>query len=110
MVLKVVARVLQVSEMVLGLVAIVFHQPKCFLHKYVTYNNLFKRMITAMYCLQVPNTSEEWENIAKEFEKKWNVFNTIGALDGKYIRINCPRGSGWHYFNYKHFNSIILFA
>lgn len=60
--------------------------------------------------LQVPTTSKEWINIAKEFEVQWNAYNTIGAMDGKYIRIKCPESSGSHYYNYKHYNSIILFA
>lgn len=59
---------------------------------------------------QVPTTEDEWKHIAKEFEEKWNVFNTIGAMDGKHIRITCPHNNGSHHFNYKSFNSIILFA
>lgn len=31
-------------------------------------------------------------------------------MDGKHIRITCPRASGSHFFNYKSYNSIILFA
>lgn len=58
----------------------------------------------------MPRTREEWESIAKEFEEKWNVFNTIGAMDGKHIRISCPKRSGSHYFNYKNYHSIVLFA
>lgn len=59
---------------------------------------------------QVPNTIEEWEGIAKDYEDKWNVYNTIGSMDGKHIRIKCPVSGGSNYYNYKHFNSIILFA
>ena len=67
-------------------------------------------MFTICFCLQIPTTEEEWERIAKEFEEQWNVYNTIGAIDGKHIRINCPKYGGSHYFNYKSYNSIILFA
>lgn len=59
---------------------------------------------------RVPTTREEWEKIANDFEEKWNSYNTIGAMDGKHIRITCPRASGSHFFNYKSYNSIILFA
>lgn len=59
---------------------------------------------------QIPNTTEEWEHIAKDFQDKWNVFNCIGAMDGKHIRICCPKYGGSHYFNYKSYNSVILFA
>lgn len=53
---------------------------------------------------------QEWEDIAKYFESKWNVFNTIGAMDGKHVRIISPRHGGSHHFNYKSFHSVILFA
>lgn len=59
---------------------------------------------------QVPTTSKEWMNIAKEYEVQWNAYNTIGAMDGKHIHIKRPESSGSQYYNYKRFNSIILFA
>ena len=34
----------------------------------------------------------------------------IGALDGKHIRINPPHKSGSHYYNYKHFFSLVFMA
>ena len=35
------------------------------------------------------------------FSKRWNFYNTIGALDGKHIAMKCPDGGGSYYYNYK---------
>lgn len=59
---------------------------------------------------QVPDSAEDWERIAQEFEKKWNYPCCIGALDGKHIAIQQPSHSGSEYFNYKHFFSVVLLA
>lgn len=67
-------------------------------------------LIDFCFLVQVPSTENEWLQIASEFENQWNVFNTIGAIDGKHIRIKCPESGGSHFFNYKSYNSIVLFA
>jgi hypothetical protein len=58
---------------------------------------------------EVPTTEEEWQDIAKEFEEKWDVYNTTGAMDRKHIQITCPQNSGSQHFNYKSY-IITLFA
>lgn len=36
--------------------------------------------------------------------------NCLGPVDGKHIRIRCPRHSGSLYFNYKKYFSMVLMA
>uniref|UniRef100_A0AAG5D0Z1 DDE Tnp4 domain-containing protein n=1 Tax=Anopheles atroparvus TaxID=41427 RepID=A0AAG5D0Z1_ANOAO len=59
---------------------------------------------------QVPSTREEWLRVSDNFEAKWNFPHAIGAIDGKHVRIQAPKNSGSHYFNYKIFFSIVLMA
>lgn len=58
--------------------------------------------------LSTPNTSAEWEDIAKGFFNQWNFPNCLGAIDGKHCSVQCPSNSGSEYFNYKRFFSIVL--
>ena len=60
--------------------------------------------------LKVHCISQAWIEISKDFENKWNFPHYIGALNGKHIRIQCPRLSSSLYHNYKGYFSIILLA
>lgn len=55
-------------------------------------------------------TASDFEKIADEFNKKWNFPNCIGAVDGKHVRIMCPKNSGSLFYNYKNYFSIVLLA
>ena len=60
--------------------------------------------------LSAPHTKEEWLKISQELEENWNKLHTIGCIDGKHIRIACPKLTGTQYCNYKGFFSIVLMA
>ena len=48
--------------------------------------------------------------MAEGFAKRWNFEHTLGAIDGKHVRIRLPRGAVSAYYNYKGFYSLILMA
>ena len=60
--------------------------------------------------LSKPHSSEDWLQIAESFETIWNMPHVLGSIDGKHIRIECPKLSGTLYHNYKGFFSIVLLA
>jgi hypothetical protein len=53
-------------------------------------------------------TQERFREIAREMYETWNFPHCIGAIDGKHVRITCPRHTGTMYYNYKHFFLIVL--
>lgn len=55
-------------------------------------------------------TQQQYENITKDFDQMWNMPNCVGSIDGKHIAIKCPPKSGFMYYNYKKFFSIVLLA
>ncbi|XP_068135972.1 uncharacterized protein [Hyperolius riggenbachi] len=57
-----------------------------------------------------PMSSEDWSQIATQFDELCNFSNCGGALDGRHVRINPPHKSGSLYYNYKGFFSIIVIA
>lgn len=60
--------------------------------------------------ISCPTTQGEWRAIADEFQRKWNVPHTCGALDGKHVAIRCPPKTGSLFHNYKGFFSLVLLA
>ena len=60
--------------------------------------------------LKPPQEVAKWKAISKEFENLWNFRHCIGAIDGKYVAIECPKLSGTQYFNYQCFFSVVLLA
>ena len=57
-----------------------------------------------------PTTAEQWKEVSKVFSNRWNFHHCLGALDGKHIKMRCPKGGGSLYYNYKGFHSVILMA
>ena len=60
--------------------------------------------------ISCPKSSRELLQISNDFESLWDLPLVIGAIDGKYIRIECPKKSGTLFYNYKGFYSIVLMA
>lgn len=56
----------------------------------------------------MPTSTEQWLNIAQQFEEKWNYPHCLGAIDGKHCVLQAPINSGSDYYNYKSTFSIVL--
>lgn len=48
-----------------------------------------------------PPTEAKWKEIARGFQRRWNFPNCAGAVDGKHVKITCPKSSGSIFYNYK---------
>lgn len=57
-----------------------------------------------MFIFQFPSTEENWLELARDFNDKWNFPHCIGAVDGKHIEMRAPAHSGSVYYNYKGIN------
>jgi len=60
--------------------------------------------------IRLPTSQQEWRDVARGFEERWNLPHCIGAIDGKHIRIRNPDLGGTYFFNYKKFFSIVIMA
>lgn len=80
-----------------------------------TISNIIKETCDILWKVLQPKemsvpTTEDWLQISKSFYEKTQFPNCVGAVDGKHVRLECPKNSGSQYFNYKHFYSLILLA
>lgn len=80
-----------------------------------TESNIVSQLCEAIWlCLQpiymAEPTIETWKSIALDYERKWQFFNCLGAVDGKHIAIRKPLLTGSSFFNYKQYFSIVLLA
>jgi hypothetical protein len=55
-----------------------------------------------------PSSEEEWIDIAKGYESRWNCPNCLGAADGKQVAVIPPPVAGFFVYNYKGFHSLVL--
>ena len=60
--------------------------------------------------IKVPNSVDEWLEIAQKFKDRWNFPHALGAIDGKHIVIQKRKNGGSYFYNYKHTHSVILIA
>uniref|UniRef100_A0A8R1DKZ4 DDE Tnp4 domain-containing protein n=5 Tax=Caenorhabditis japonica TaxID=281687 RepID=A0A8R1DKZ4_CAEJA len=59
--------------------------------------------------IRLPETPEKWREVEDSFVRR-KLLRTLGALDGKHVRIRAPPSSGSLFHNYKYFYSFILLA
>ena len=60
--------------------------------------------------MRAPNSTQEWEEISRDFLLEWNFPLCLGACDGKHVRLQAPDNSGSIHYNYKKYFSMTLLA
>ena len=60
--------------------------------------------------IELPNSRENWLEISRKFEQRWNYLHAPGAIDVKYVQIVKPNNGGSYFYDYRHTHSIILLA
>lgn len=53
--------------------------------------------------MSLPGSEDKWLSLANEYEKRGQLLNCVGPLDGKHILLINPCNSGSTYFSYKFF-------
>ena len=60
--------------------------------------------------VKTPSSEQEWLEISKKFETRWNYPHALGAIDGKHVMIRKPSNAGSYYCNDKYTHLVILLA
>lgn len=64
-----------------------------------------------MLPVYIPKLTEDRMKVnVQDYNDLWNFPNCCGSIDGKHVRIRCPRNAGSLFYNYKQFHSIVLLA
>lgn len=66
-------------------------------------------MYFSLLFLKTPS-KEDWKTISDGFMTSWQFLNCVGAIDGRYMRIQAPVNSGSNYYNYKQFFNMVMMA
>ena len=67
-------------------------------------------VIKALLCLTI-YLIPHFFSFTQDFERRWQLPHTLGALDGKHCKIRCPKKSGSEYWCvYKKMYSVVLMA
>lgn len=73
--------------------------------------NVCQQLYNVLQPIYLPRPTEEmWKKIETGFKERWQFPNCIGSIDGKHVRIKCPKKSGSSYYCYKNFFSVVLLA
>ena len=71
-------------------------------------NALVDELVPAF--VKTSSSEQEWLEISKMFETRWNYPHALGAMDGKYVTTRKSSNAGSYYCNYKQTHSIMLLA
>lgn len=66
--------------------------------------------IVLHFLFQIPANAQQWLEVSRDFENRWNLPHCLGAIDGKHVTFRPPLKCGSYFFNYKNTHSLILFA
>ncbi|KAJ8043473.1 Protein ANTAGONIST OF LIKE HETEROCHROMATIN PROTEIN 1 [Holothuria leucospilota] len=59
---------------------------------------------------KVPNNPDEWREVARGFQERWNFPKCLGAIDGKHVAKKAPGRTVSLFYNYKGFFSVVMMA
>ena len=60
--------------------------------------------------LRCPITTDEWQELEREFRIRWNVPHALGALDGKHVALKKAKNFVALYHNYKGLFLVVMLA